>query len=293
MARHQETYSRRKYQTTYVTTVVSITLVLLMLGLLALVILNAGRLSVYVRENIGFRIYLKESAREADIYQLQKILDASAFVKSTRYITPEEAARELSAELGEDFISFMGYNPLPPSIDLRIKAGYANLDSLAGIEKKILADPVVKEVFYQKSLVHLINKNIQRISIALLAISGLLSLIAIALINNTIRLSVNSRRFLIRTMKLVGATQSFIRRPFLWKGIMQGFYSALATIILLSLILHFSQQEFPELVNLYDLELYLSLFGIVMIVGILLTWISTYLAVRKYLRMSEDDLYLY
>ena len=292
MAHNQEVYTRRRYQSTYITTVVSITLVLLMLGLLTLVILNAKQLSDYVRENIGFRIYLKEDAREADIYHLQKVLDAAPYVKSARYITPGEAAKELSAELGEDFISFMGYNPLPPSIDLKLKAGYANLDSLAKIERKIVADPTVKEVFYQKSLVHLINRNIRRISIALLAVSVLLSLIAIALINNTIRLSVYSRRFLIRTMKLVGATQSFIRRPFIRKGIMQGFYSSLVTIILLMLILHFSQREFPELVNLYDVWLYLSLFGIVLLTGVILSWISTYLAVRKYLRMSEDDLYL-
>jgi cell division transport system permease protein len=291
MSNLEQVYTRRKYQSSYVTTVVSITLVLLMLGLFALVVLNAHRLSVYVRENIGFRIYLKENAREADIFRLQKVLDAAPYVKATRYVAPEEAAKELSSELGEDFIGFLGYNPLPPSIDLRIKAHYANLDSLAKVEKKILSDPVVKEVFYQRSLVHLINKNIRRIGMVLFSISALLSLIAVALINNTIRLSVYSKRFLIRTMKLVGATQSFIIRPFIWKGIAQGFYSSLLAILILAGLLHISQQEFPELVNLYDVWLYFSLFGFVVLTGILLSWFSTYFAVRKYLRMTEDELY--
>lgn len=291
MASMDEVYSKRRYQSSYVTTVVSITLVLLMLGVLAIIVMQAQRLSDYVKENIGFRIYLKENAKEADIYRLQKFLDAAAFVKSTEYITPEEAAEELSAELGEDFISFLGYNPLPPSIDLRIKALYANVDSLAKIESIILSDQNVKEVFYQKSLVHLINKNIRRISLFLLSFSVLLLFIAVALINNTIRLSVYSRRFIIRTMKLVGATQAFIGRPFIWKGILQGVYSALMAIVLLALILYFSRRELPELIDLYDLRLYLSLFGFVILVGILLSWFSTYFAVRKYIRMGEDELY--
>ena len=291
MASMDEVYSKRRYQSSYVTTVVSITLVLLMLGVLAIIVMQAQRLSDYVKENIGFRIYLKENAKEADIYRLQKFLDAAAFVKSTEYITPEEAAEELSAELGEDFISFLGYNPLPPSIDLRIKALYANVDSLAKIESIILSDQNVKEVFYQKSLVHLINKNIRRISLFLLSFSVLLLFIAVALINNTIRLSVYSRRFIIRTMKLVGATQAFIGRPFIWKGILQAVYSALMAIVLLALILYFSRRELPELIDLYDLRLYLSLFGFVILVGILLSWFSTYFAVRKYIRMGEDELY--
>lgn len=291
MASMDEVYSRRRYQSSYVTTVVSITLVLLMLGVLAIIIMQAQRLSDYVKENIGFRIYLKENAKEADIYRLQKFLDASVFVKSTEYITPQEAADELSSELGEDFISFLGYNPLPPSIDLRIKAQYTNVDSLARIENIILADQNVKEVFYQKSLVHLINKNIRRISLFLLSFSLLLLIIAVALINNTIRLSVYSKRFIIRTMKLVGATQAFIGRPFIWKGILQGLYSALMAIVLLTLILYLSRRELPELIDLYDLRLYLSLFGFVIVVGIVLSWFSTFFAVRKYIRMGEDQLY--
>jgi cell division transport system permease protein len=262
-----------------------------MLGLLALVVLHARKLSDYVKENIGFTIYMKEDAKEADIIRLQKALDASSFVKSTDYITAERAAKKLQEDLGEDFIQFLGYNPLPSSIDLRVKAAYANVDSLEVIEKKLMKNESVKEVFYQKSLVHLINRNIRRISVVLLAFSGLLLLIAIALINNTIRLSVYSKRFLIRTMKLVGATQAFIRKPFVRKGIIQGLYSAAIAVLLLALILYFTQEEFPQLISLYDYQLYLTLFGFVIISGIFFSWLSTYLAVRKYLRMNEDDLY--
>ena len=203
------------------TTLVSITLVLFMLGLLGLTVLHARKLSDYVKENIGFRVYMKSTVREAGIMQLQKILDATEYVKSTEYITPEQAAEELSRDLGEDFIDFLGYNPLPPAIDLRLKASYANVDSLEMIETELMKNEDVKEVFYVKSLVHLINSNIRKISILLLGFSGLLLIIAIALINNTIRLSVYSKRFIIRSMQLVGATQSFIRRPFIFKGIAQ------------------------------------------------------------------------
>jgi cell division transport system permease protein len=287
----EEKYTRRRYQSSKVTTIVSITLVLIMLGLLALTIVHARKLSDYVKENIGFRVYIKEDAPVEDIILLQQRLNGSTFVKSSEYISPEQAARELTAELGEDFIEFLGYNPLPPSIDLRVKAGYANVDSLQVIENILMQEIIVKEVFYQKSLVHLINKNIRRISIVLLSFSALLLLIAMALINNTIRLSVYSRRFIIRTMQLVGATRGFISKPFIISGILQGFYSALFAIIILCTAMYFLLQQVPELKSLFDLYLYLAVFGLVILTGILLAWVSTYFAVRKYLRMNEDQLY--
>lgn len=291
MASTQEHISRRRYQSTYITTVVSMTLVLLMLGMLALILLQARQLSDYVKENIGIRIYMKESSREADIIRLQKLLDAQPYVKSTKYVPPEDAARELTEELGEDFIGFLGYNPLPPSIDLRIKADWATLDSLQKIEQSIVTDSNVKEVFYQKSLVDVINRNIRTISIVLLGFSILLTFIAVVLIHNTIRLSVYSRRFVIRTMKLVGATQSFIRRPFLWKGIVQGLWGAVLSILLLAGIIYLAGKQLPELASLFNTEIFLLLFALVVIMGILIAWFSTFFAVRKYLMMNEDELY--
>lgn len=291
MSRRDERYQRRKLQSSKATALISITLVLFMLGLLGFVVLHAQKLSEYVRENIGFSIIMKENVREAGIVQLQKILDASPFVKSTEYITPERAAEELQQDLGEDFIGFLGYNPLLPSIELKLKANYTTLDSLQVIEEQLLANPDVKEVYYQKDLVHLINKNIRRIGLVILGFSALLIVIAIALINNTIRLSVYSRRFIIKTMQLVGATGAFIRRPFLWQGVMQGLFASLIAVIFLGMILYFSQKELPELVNLQDIGLILTLFFFVVISGIVLTWLSTWFAVKKYLRAQADQLY--
>lgn len=291
MSKKDVKYSKRRLRSSYFTTLVSITLVLLMLGVLGLIILHAKKLSDHVKENIGVRIMMKEGIREAEIIQLQKTLDATAYVKSTEYITKEQAAQEMKTDLGEDFISFLGFNPLPPSIDLRLRADYTNVKSIDVIEKELLANPGVKEIFYQKSLVQAINKNLKRISLILLGFSGLLLLIAVALINNTIRLSVYSKRFLIRSMQLVGATQSFIRRPFIFKGVFQGIYGAFIAIILIAGLIYFSIKELPELVELQDINLFIILFSLIILCGILISWLSTYFAIRKYLHMKTDDLY--
>ncbi len=270
---------------------VSITLVLFMMGLFGLIVLHAKKLSDYVKENISISIIMKDDVKEAGIIQLQKTIDASRFVKSTEYITREEAAEELTEELGEDFVEFLGYNPLLPSIDLKLKAEYANKDSIALIEERLLSDKNVKEVFYQRSLVHLINRNIRRIGLVILGFSILLLIITIALINNTIRLIIYSRRFLIKSMQMVGATNWFISRPFIFKGILQGVYSAFIVIILLAAIVYVFQKEIPELVNIQDIDLFASLLAFVIILGIILSWISTYFAVRRYLRVKSDQLY--
>jgi cell division transport system permease protein len=291
MARQEEKYVRRRVTASYFTTIVSITLVLFMMGLLGLFVLHAKKLSDYAKENIGFSIMIKDDVKEAGILAFQKKLDTRPFVKSTEYITKERAARELKKELGEDFIGFLGYNPLLPSIDLRLKADYANMDSVARIERYLVSNPEVKEVFYQKSLVEMVNQNIERISLIILGFSLVLLLISIALINNTIRLSVYSQRFIIRTMQLVGATRSFIRRPFVRKGILQGFISALIATGLLMVVLYFALQEIPELIPLQDVRIYAVLVVFVFLLGILISWLSTSLAVRKYLRIRTDELY--
>ncbi|MBE9491650.1 MAG: cell division protein FtsX [Bacteroidetes bacterium] len=291
MSKKEEKYNRRRLKTSYVTSLVSITLVLFMMGLFGLIVLHAKKLSDYVKENISISIIMKDDVKEAGIIQLQKTIDASRFVKSTEYITREEAAEELTEELGEDFVEFLGYNPLLPSIDLKLKAEYANQDSIALIEERLLSDKNVKEVFYQRSLVHLINRNIRRIGLVILGFSILLLIITIALINNTIRLLIYSRRFLIKSMQMVGATKWFISRPFIYKGILQGVYSAFIVIILLAAIVYVLQKEIPELVNIQDIDLFASLLAFVIILGIILSWISTYFAVRRYLRVKSDQLY--
>lgn len=291
MRYNEQNYQRRRLTTSYVTTVISITLVLFMLGLLGMLVLHAKKLSDYVKENIGFSIMIKEGVKEAEIFELQKKLDKEEYVKTTEYITRERAASEFSDELGEDFVGFLGYNPLLPSIELRLKASFANPDSVRLIEKRLIAYQGVKEVDYHKSLVDKINQNVERISLVILSFSLILLLISIALINNTIRLAVYSKRFLIRSMQLVGGTQKFIQRPFLAKAILNGFLSSVIAIGLLLLILYLANREMPELLEFQDMELFGILFLLVIILGILISWISTFFAVRKYLRMKTDSLY--
>jgi cell division transport system permease protein len=291
MARQEDKFYNRKIRTSHFSTVISITLVLFMLGLLGLLLLHTKKLSDYAKENIGFSIMIKEGVKEAGIMAFLKKLDTEEFVKSTEYIPKEKAAIQLKKELGEDFIGFLGYNPLLPTIDLRLKADYTSLTSVSKIEKKLLANPEVKEVFYQKNLLEMVNQNMERISLIILGFSAVLMIIAIALINNTIRLSVYSRRFVIRTMQLVGATRGFIRKPFIRNGIIDGFISAIVATGLLMIVMSFLFQEIPELIQMVDLKLYVALIIIILMLGIIISWFCTWLSVRRYLRMKTDELY--
>jgi cell division transport system permease protein len=284
-------YYTRRIRTSYVSTVISITLVLFMMGLLGLLVLNARKLANYAKENIGFSIMIQDGVKEAAIMDLQKKLDREDYVKSTEYISKDKAAVQLKKELGEDFIGFLGYNPLLPTIDLRLKADYASLEQVEQIEKKLLLNPEVKEVFYQKSLVEMVNQNIERISLFILGFSLILLIISVALINNTIRLSVYSKRFHLRTMQLVGATRAFICRPFVRNGFLNGLISALIAIGLLIVLLSLVFQEVPELIQIADLKLYAILTVFILVLGVLLSWLSTWLALRKYLGMKTDELY--
>ncbi|MDA3941920.1 MAG: permease-like cell division protein FtsX [Bacteroidetes bacterium] len=293
MVQVEEKHNRRQLTSSYLTSVVSIMLVLFMLGLLGLLVLHAQKLSNHIRENIGFEIIMKPDVKEAEILRIQKMLDATPYVKSTAYITKEEATKRLSKDLGEDFIQWLGDedNPLLPSVDVRFKAAWANNDSLATIENDLIKQQAVKEVFYQKSLVHLINQNVKRISLVLLLLSVLLLLIAIALINNTIRLSVYAKRFLIRSMQLVGATEHFIRKPFVLTGVVQGLIGGFLALLMLSLVLFAALKNLPELAQLQEMEMVVLLYAGVVLLGVLLTALFTHLAINKYLRSHTDKLF--
>ena len=291
MKRKEGKIAKHRLQSSYVATIVSISLVLFMLGLMGLLILNTKKLSDYVKENIGLSVILKDKVKEVDIIRLQKDLDATIYVKATEYITKERAAKELQEDLGEDFIEFLNYNPLLASIDVQLYADYANPESFALIEKKLQQYPQIKEVFYQKSLVHLVNENIRKISFIILIFSGLLFIISIVLINNTIRLSVYSKRFLINTMRLVGATRGFIRRPFLLKSAVYGIVSSLIAISFLIGVIYIAQKELKEVISLQDIDIIGIIFLIVIALGIFINWISTFFAVNKFLRLKADDLY--
>ncbi len=273
------------------TLVVSVSLVLFLLGILGLVLINARELSDYLRESLSFSVMLDDAAKEADIRMLQKDLDAKAYVKSTAYISKDEAAAKMKEELGEDFINFLGYNPLPPSIDVYLISSYTRPDSVAKIEKYIQQYPFVKEVMYQESLLFLIDENVNKISLFLLIISSFLFLIALTIINNTIRLSIYSRRFLIRTMQLVGATRSFIRKPFLVQSAFHGFLAALIAMTLLLGLLYLIEREFFLMFTFESTNLLLLLGAAIIITGVFINIISTYFSVNRYLSISEDKLY--
>ena len=291
MEEFEDSRAAKKTKTIYVSTVISISLVLLMVGLLGLILVHGRKLSNYVKENIVLNVIINEGTKEVDILQLQKQIEGNSYVKNTAYVSKEVAAKNLTADLGEDFIKFLGYNPLLSTIDVYLKADYANNESIEVLSKQLRKNAIINEVRYQKSLVDMINQNIRTISLVILGFGTVLLIIAVALINNTIRLAIYSQRFLIKSMQLVGATRGFIRKPFINYGILHGFIAGLIAIILLLLTLYFAQQEIPELVVLTDMFEFAIVFIGVVAVGILISGISTYFAVTKYLGLKTQDLY--
>jgi cell division transport system permease protein len=283
--------SKTKLRSSYLTLVISVSLVLFLLGVLGFVIINARELADYLRESLSFSIILDEDAKEADMRMLQKDLDAKLYVKSTEFVSKEKAAIKMKAELGEDFINFLGDNPLPPTIDVYLYAGYTIPDSVNKIEKYVLEYPIVKEVYYPASVLKLINENVKKISIFLVVLSSFLLIIALTIINNTIRLSVYSKRFLIRTMQLVGATRSFIRRPFIIQSAFQGLIAALLAMMLLAGLLYLIEKEFFLMVTLQSTKLLVLLGTFLIITGVLISIVSTFFSVKKYLSISDDKLY--
>ena len=284
-------YTRRRIASTSITTVISLSLVLFLFGMLGLVVLSAKKLTDHVKENIGFQVYLKDDAKAEDITAFQSELDKKPYVRSTEFISKTKALELYKKDLGDDFLPILDFNPLPASFDLRLVAGYANNDSIARIRTEVLANPTVSEFSYRESLVDLVNTRISALSLYFLIFIGLLMIVAIALINNTIRLSIYSRRFLIRTMLLVGATQGFIRKPFILLGIMQGIAGAVFATGMIAGALYFITRELPYFTDVFDTILFLTLFGLVVLAGIVISWTSTWLAVRKYLRLKTEDLY--
>ncbi len=290
----EKSSNRGRVAGSYFMSMMSIALVLFLLGVFALLMMHAQKLSNHLKENIGFEVVMNSNVKEAKILQLQKELDAMPAVKSTEYITKEEAIRRLSDDLGEDFLQWLGNeeNPLLPSINVRFNADWANNDSIAAIQTQLLKNTDIKEIYYQKSLVGVINQNVNRIGLALMAASLILLIIAITLIRNTIRLSVYSKRFLVRSMQLVGATPAYIRRPFIRSGVLQGFFGALIADALLALLIYGLDQRLPELTLVQDYKIIIGIFVGIIGLGILLGGLSTRLALRKYLHADVDRLYV-
>lgn len=289
MRKKRQARIKRRLFRSYLVATVSITLVLFLVGMMVLLVLNARMLSDYVREKVGFTLVLHDKVREVEILRLQKSLSATPFVKSTTFVNKEEAAAGLAKDLGEDFVGFLGYNPLFSSVDVKLHAPWMQTDSLAALEKEFLKYPQVKEVYYQRDLVKVINDNVEKVSLVLLIFSGLLLFIFITLINNTIRISIYSRRFIINTMKLVGATRSFIRRPFVMKSISHGLLAGFIANAGIFLVVHSCREELRSLVG-GESAIVITL-AVVFAFGALISWLSTYLAVNKFLRLRFEDLF--
>ena len=281
----------KKIVSSSVSVIISLSLVLFVVGLLSLVLINAQKLSNYVKENIGFSIMIKEDIKEIELIEFNKILDAEDFTKSTRFISKEQATKELEKDLGEDFVSFLGYNPIMASIDVKLNSSYANNDSLQNISSRLEKSDIVYEVFYQKNLIKKLNSNVGKISFFLICISLVLFFIAFALINNTIRLSVYSKRFIIKTMRLVGAENSFIQKPFLTTGVYQGLYSAIFAIFMLIGSIQLIQSETASILNINDLQIIGLVFIVLFCSGIIISGTSTFFAVRKFIYLNEGELY--
>ena len=280
-----------RLRASYITSIISIMLVLFMIGLLGMIIIHGKKLSDYVRENTSVSLMLKDNLADEQVQNYMKRLQNTSYVKQAEFISREQAAKQLSNELGEDFVEFLGYNPLPASIDIQLKAGYANNDSIARIERQILAGNLVKEVVYQKSLIDQVNANISKISMVIISFSLILLIISVILINNTIKLSIYARRFLIRSMQLVGATENFIRMPFIKRSALHGIIAAVLADLLLVGTLFLARQRIPEIVALQDISIFALFFLGVLVLGVILSAVSTWISVNKFLKMKIDSLY--
>lgn len=282
---------RRRSGGSNATIVISITLVLVMLGLLSVLLLKAEQVARYVSESVNITVFLSDDVKDPAAYQ--KTLDIKPWRKSTVLVLKEEAAKKLTDDLGEDFIKTLGYNPLQNSVEIYLNAEYVNNDSIAAIEQELREDSSVKDVVYQKDMISMMNERMNSISLVILIFSSALLVVAIGLIFNTIRLAIYSQRFLIRTMNLVGATQAFIRRPFVWRGIRNGIIGAIFAIIITVGIVLLIDNSFRDLklIDVADVETLGLLCAIQIMLGILIAWISASLAVRKFLRQSTEALY--
>tara|TARA_R110000850_G_scaffold190308_2_gene316162 strand:+ start:3748 stop:4626 length:879 start_codon:yes stop_codon:yes gene_type:complete len=286
-----EKYQKRRLISSYFSVVISISLVLFLLGLLGLLVLNTKKVADHFKEQIALTIYLKDTAKEVEINQMQKSLALAEYTKSAEFISKEEAAVEHSATIGEDFMDFLGYNPLQNSIDVYLNADYVTPELMEEITSEITAKGFVDEVIYDKPLIALLNDNVKKISLWILIISGVFTFIAVLLINSSIRLSVYSKRFTIKTMQMVGATKSFIRKPFIWKSIKLGIVGIVVAWIGMGIVIYYLNQTFPELLLLEQPLILGALFLLIFVLGVFISWLSTFFATQRFLNLRTDELY--
>lgn len=282
---------RRRLANAYLSSVISISLVLLLVGVAAMLLVNAKGVSDYFKENMQVSVMMKQSVTDDDALAFKEKLDGEVFIKNTAYISKEQGMREMAEMLGEDFLDVFETSPIPASVDVTLTAEYVSADSLSVVKEKIMKSDLVDEVVYQSSLVDTLNANLSRISLVLGVFIALLLFISFVLINNTVRLNVYARRFTIHTMKLVGATRSFIRTPFLVQSAFQGLFSSFVAIIVLIALMYFMRSEFEQLFEIFRLDLLLAVIGIVVAAGLAICLISTWFVVNKLVSLKKDELY--
>lgn len=286
-----ERYQKRKLISSYFSVVLSIALVLFLLGVLGLLVVNTKKMADHFKEQITISVFLKDNAKEVEVDQLQKSLAMAEYTKTATYVSKEDAAEIHSEEIGENFLDFLGYNPLKNSIDINLNANFVSPEEIEEIAADLSSKAYVDEVSYDKPLVTLLNDNVKRIGFWILVASAIFTFIAVLLINSSIRLSIYSKRFIIKTMQMVGATKKFIRRPFLWTNIKLGMLGAFLALIGLAVALYYIDKNFPEL-NLFQDPITLTvLFVGVFVLGLLISLISTYFATQRFLNLRTDDLY--
>ncbi|EKT4552569.1 ABC transporter permease [Flavobacterium psychrophilum] len=286
-----DNFQKRRLITSYFSVVLSVFLVLFLLGMLGLFIVNSKKLSDDFREGIAMSVYFKDEAKDTSLTQFKTQLKASKFTKTFAYITKDQAAKEHTDIIGENFMEFLGMNPLQNSFDIHLKADYVVADSIYKIESKLRENSLISDIVYDKQLVNMVNDNIKKVSFWILIISAIFCVIAVLLINSSMRLSIHSNRFIIKTMQMVGATKSFIRKPFIWRGIKLGMIGAAIAIAALLGVLFYIDANFPNLGIFNDKLAIVAILLGVLGTGILITLLSTYFATQRFLNLRTDDLY--
>jgi cell division transport system permease protein len=286
-----ENYQKRKLISSYFSVVLSIALVLFLLGILGLLVLNTKKMADRSKEQITITVFLKENAKEIEVEQLQKTLALADYTKTALYVSKEEAAKQHSEAIGEDFVDYLGYNPLKNSIDVNLKADFVTEEKVKEIANTLAEKSYVDEVSYDKVLVGMVAKSVEKIGFWILTASAIFTLIAVLLINSSIRLSIYSKRFVIKTMQMVGATKTFIRKPFIWQNIKLGMLGALLALIAIAGVLYYVNTNFQDLGLLDEPYIIISLLVGVLVLGILISLTSTYFATQRFLNLRTDELY--
>lgn len=291
MASSFDKFQKRKLVSSYISVVISIALVLFLLGCLGLFVFNAKKVADHFKEQVVLTIYLNDSAKEVEVDQLKKRLLLADYTKNIEYVSKEDAAEIMKEENGEDFMEYLGYNPLQNSIDVHLKADFVTNDIIDDITEELSEKDFIADLRYDKDLVFLMNNNVKKITFWVLVISALFTLIAVLLINSSIRLAVYSKRFIIKTMQMVGATKSFIRKPFIYKSVQLGVIGAIIALAAMGVVLYYLNQTFPELQLVKEPLLIVGLFAGIFIIGIVITWLSTFIATQRFLNLKTDQLY--